>query len=126
MRLLLDEMYSPTIAETLRARGFDAVSVGERADLRAARDEVIFETAQSERRVIVTNNVRDFAPLAEAALQTNSPWCGLVLTSDRSLPRSKANVAVLADLLAALLEAHADTDELPSRIEWLAPSAGDS
>ncbi len=119
-------MYSPTIAETLRARGFDAVSVGERADLRAARDEVIFEAAQSERRVIVTNNVRDFAPLAEAALQTNSPWCGLVLTSDRSLPRSKANVAVLADLLAALLEAHSDTDELPSRIEWLAPPAGDS
>ena len=119
-------MYSPTIAETLRARGFDASSVGERADLRAAADEVIFETAQSERRVIVTNNVRDFVPLAEAALQTNSPWCGLVLTGDRSLPRSKANVAVLAELLAALLEAHAQTEELPTRIEWLAPSVGDS
>lgn len=119
-------MYSPTIAETLRARGFDAFSVGERADLRAAPDEVIFETAQSERRVIATNNVRDFAPLAEAALQTNSPWCGLILTSDRSLPRSKANIAVLVDLLATLLKAHADTDELPSRIAWLAPSARDS
>jgi predicted nuclease of predicted toxin-antitoxin system len=118
-------MYSPRIAQTLRARGFDAFSVGERADLRAAADEVIFETAQSERRVIVTNNVRDFAPLAEAALQTNSPWCGLALTSDRSLPRSKANVAVLVDLLATLLEAHANTDELPTRIEWLALSAGD-
>jgi predicted nuclease of predicted toxin-antitoxin system len=121
VRLLLDEMYSRDIAKALQERGLDVVAVGDRDDLRAGADEVIFEAAQREQRVIVTNNASDFMPLAERALQGDSPFCGLVLTSDRSLPRSKHTIGVFTELLGALLAEHADLDALPTRIEWLAP-----
>ena len=91
MRLLLDEMYTPAIAEGLRDRGHDVISVHERPDLVAAPDSAIFAAAQAEERAIVTNNVRDFMPLAHEALQTRSIFYGLVLTSDRSLPREQAH-----------------------------------
>ena len=64
MRLLLDEHYSHTIAEELRRRGVDAVATqNERPELEGQDDDVILRAATLERRVVVTNNVRDYAPL---------------------------------------------------------------
>ena len=66
MRLLLDEHYSHTIAEELRRRGVDAVATqNERPELEGQDDDVILRAATLERRVVVTNNVRDYAPLVE-------------------------------------------------------------
>ena len=121
MKLLLDEMYAPDIAKALRERGRDVASASERDDLRSAADAVIFETMQAEARVIVTNNVRDFMPLAQRALQSGSTFYGIVFTSDKSLPRSKANVGTFVSLLDALLAAHAADEGLPAGIEWLTP-----
>lgn len=119
MRLLLDEMYMPAIAELLRERGHDAESVSERADLRSAPDGVLFDAAQAESRVIVTNNVRDFMPLAQHALQSDLAFHGIVFTSDRSLPRSKANTGTYVDLLHALLAGHMHEERLPAGVAWL-------
>lgn len=67
MRLLLDEHFTFTIAEELRRRAVDAVAIQkERPELAGQDDEVILRTATLERRVVVTNNVRDYAPLVEA------------------------------------------------------------
>ena len=82
-------MYTAAITEGLRDRGHDVISVHERPDLVAAPDSAIFAAAQAEERAIVTNNVRDFVPLAHKALQIRAGFHGLILTSDRSLPRSK-------------------------------------
>ena len=60
MKLLLDEMYSPTVAIQLRQRGHDVSAVVELTDLRTAADPVIFAAAQRELRVVVTENVRDY------------------------------------------------------------------
>jgi predicted nuclease of predicted toxin-antitoxin system len=76
LKLLLDEMYSRDIAAGLRERGRDVASASERDDLRSAADTVIFEAMQAEARVIVTNNVRDFMPLAQRALQSGSIFTG--------------------------------------------------
>jgi hypothetical protein len=124
LRLLLDEMYAPDIAQALRERererGRDVASASERDDLRAAADAVIFEVMQAEARVIVTHNVRDFMPLGEQALQSGSTFYGIVFTSDKS-PRSKANVGTFISLLDALMAAHVAEERLPARIEWLTP-----
>lgn len=63
----MDEMYSPLIARELRARGHDVVSVHEEPGSGTA-DEEVFDYARSERRAVVTENVRDHRPLAEALL----------------------------------------------------------
>ena len=60
--LLLDEMFSPAIADGLAARGIDCRAVVADALLRALSDLEIFEAALLEGRVIVTNNVPDFPP----------------------------------------------------------------
>src|SRR2546430_2703287 len=115
-------MYSPVIAARLRERGHDAASAQDRDDLSAASDATILETVQAERRVIVTNNVRDFMPLANQALRSGAAFYGIVFTNDRSLPRSKQTIGTFVDLLDALLNAHADTDALEARVEWLTPT----
>lgn len=45
LKLLIDEMYTPVIAEQLRERGGDVEAVAERAELRALPDEDLFSLA---------------------------------------------------------------------------------
>ena len=103
MKLLLDEMYSPRIAVRLRDRGRDAVSVRERRDLVGASDRELFLAMAAEDRTIVTNNIVDFVPIFRRALADAADSPGLFLTSDRSTPRSSAEigrfVSVLEDLV---------------------------
>jgi predicted nuclease of predicted toxin-antitoxin system len=98
LRLLLDEHLSPAIAEQLRARGHDVVTVAE-AGLAGATDERVLAWATRERRAVVTNNIRDFRSLHADALKTRSTHCGIVLvrTGRYSLQRAK-----LGPLVAAL------------------------
>jgi len=121
VRLLLDEMYSPAIAERLRALGHDAISAIERDDLRATPDAEIFRLMQAEGRVIVTNNHRDYAPLANAALVARDVFYGLVFTSDRSVPRSRSAMPVITHLLDELLNRQQNEDALGAGIVWLVP-----
>jgi hypothetical protein len=63
MKLLLDEMWTPTIAGELRRRGFDVVAINEA--LAAARyagvaDDAVFARAQEDSRTIVTDNISDY------------------------------------------------------------------
>jgi hypothetical protein len=80
-------MWSPTIASELRRRGHDAVAVKERDDLISKPDALLLAVAWTERRAIVTNNVRDFRPLAAVAIADGRGHAGLIVTSDHSLPR---------------------------------------
>ena len=57
MRLLLDEMLSPVIAEQLRLRGYDVESVAGDPARKGLPDRDVMELARSERRAVVTNNV---------------------------------------------------------------------
>ena len=67
MRLLLDEMYPARLAEALRAAGADVVAVLEVSDLVGAADRDVLAWASAAGRVVVTENVRDFAPMAGEA-----------------------------------------------------------
>ena len=103
MKLLLDEMYSPEIARRLRNRGHDAVSIRERPDLIGTADSQLFAVMAAEDRTIVTNNVVDYVPLFRRALADGSDHAALFLTSDRSMPRTKAGIGRFLNVLEDLL-----------------------
>jgi predicted nuclease of predicted toxin-antitoxin system len=117
--LLLDEMFSPAIADGLAARGIDCRAVAADALLRALSDLEIFEAALLESRVIVTNNVPDFESLRRARDAAGGPILGLIYTSDVTFPRTKAYIS---RLVTALADAAAGR-ETASRggVRWLRP-----
>jgi predicted nuclease of predicted toxin-antitoxin system len=107
LRLLLDEMHTPAVAEQLRARGHDVVSVHDPAyrRLEGATDEEILAAALEEERALVTDDVRDFRQLEAAALARGERVPGLVFTTNRRFPRSEpATIGRLVLTLAALLD----------------------
>lgn len=122
MRLLLDEMYSPRIAERLRELGHDVVSAKERDDLASHSDDVLFEAMRVEGRAILTNNVGDFMQLVRSVVSNGSYHSGVVLTSDRSLPRRRDDIQTYVDLLHELLCAHPGEDALRNDVRWLRSS----
>lgn len=106
MRLLLDEMYAPAVAEQLRARGHDVVSVhdAEYRRLRGAPDEEVFAAALAEERGLVTENVPDFRRLEADLLSRGEAVPMLVFTSDRRFPRGRpGTTGLLVEALQALI-----------------------
>lgn len=63
MKLVLDEMWTPTIARELRRRGFDVVAINESSHApryAGVADDAVFARAQDDARTIVTDNVSDY------------------------------------------------------------------
>lgn len=121
MKLLLDEMYPAEVAVALSEQhGMDAISVRERPDVRGRPDEDVFAAAQADGRAVVTENVRDFRPIAREWEAEGRLHHGVVFTTDRRFPRARPRtVGRLVMALADLVERSADLDD-PSNLEiWL-------
>lgn len=116
-RLLLDEMFSPTLAAALRDLGHDVIAVAERSDLRSMTDSEIFAWAANERRWLLTENVRDFRPLMLSTVQTEAK-VGVLFASSRSFPRSRKNPGPLINALDRWLQA--GPPDTPITEDWLA------
>ncbi len=111
-RLLLDEMFSPRIADQLRQRGHDALALVVDPELRALADAEVYAWAAEHGRRVVTENVKDFRPLL-----AEGHGAGVLLTSSRHFPRSRGNLRPLVDALDRwLLLAAADRRPLE---DWL-------
>jgi Domain of unknown function (DUF5615) len=119
VKLLLDEMWSPAVAEQLRTRGHDVEAVAERLDLRTKTDETVFAAGLSEGRVIVTEDVADFRVLAEHEALAGRFHPGLVFTTPRAFPRAQRGLGKVVTALAVLLDSEVD---LRNREHWLLPS----
>lgn len=119
MKLLIDEHYSPSVAEQLRARGHDAVAVQEELDLRGMLDSDLFGEAQRRNCALLTENAADYTLLdAEYRGRHLAHW-GLVFTSNRTFPRGKANtVGALVKALDELLR-QAESGGPSSMVIWL-------
>lgn len=119
VKLLLDEMYPPAIAEQLRDRDHDAEGVTERAGLRARSDADLFALAQQEQRTVVTENIDDFSVIAGGYDQRSQTHFGLVLVPHSSYPRSSpATIGRMVTALDRLLEEHSETTPTSLR-HWL-------
>lgn len=94
MRLLLDEMYPPALAEKLRAQGHDVLAVAEDPDLVGSDDETVLAHATAARRCLVSENVQDFAALAKHAAHH-----GILLAHPRRRPRDGSGIARLGTAL---------------------------
>jgi hypothetical protein len=118
VRLLLDEMLSPDIAEALRARGHDvqAIAASEQAEL---DDPEVLDIARAQQRAVVTNNVRDFRPLHTAAVQPGGAGhYGMVFLSG-SFRRTKADIGRIVLALEAKLAAYPGLEDLANAEDWL-------
>lgn len=122
LALLLDEMHAPVVAATLRERGHDVIAVADEDELRALTDDELFRWASEHGRRIVTENVKDFAPLARQPGEAQ-PAATLLFTSSRTFPRSRRNPGPIIDALDAWLSAAASTK--PSAADWLQPAPVD-
>jgi len=80
-------MYPSLIARELQACGHDVASVHEEPGCGTPDDEVL-DHARSAGRAVVTENVRDYRPLAEALLAAGESHSGLVFTTDKRWPRT--------------------------------------
>ncbi|HUN79471.1 MAG TPA: DUF5615 family PIN-like protein [Solirubrobacteraceae bacterium] len=118
MKALLDEQLSDQIARLLRQRGLDAQAVVERADLRQATDHEVIETASREDRAVVTNNIKDFRPLAAERLADGRGHAGLILLP-AARSRGRQATGAIADALDALMRAH--PDGIAGAEHWIAP-----
>ena len=105
MRWLLDEMLPPAAVIALASLGHDASSVRE-SGLAGATDVVVLEHAVRESRIMVTENVADFATLLEDRLARGEPCVPVVFVRRQRLPKRGA----LPDHLGRLLDdwAHAN------------------
>lgn len=119
MRLLLDEQYSPEIAEQLRHRGYDVVAVKGSRELEGMEDEALLRSAAEQGRALLTNNVSDFAPLSPEWVSRGEHHMGLVFTSDESMPRSRKTIGLYIEKLSELLDANPEEDALRGRAAWL-------
>ena len=117
MRLLLDEMYPPRLAVQLRADGYDVVAVVEFPELVGRADAEVARWARQSDRVLVTENVADFASMDIAE------HAGLLLVSARRWPRTSSGQPRLLIALRTWLLAHAgpgySTDSGAGLVEWL-------
>ncbi len=118
MKLLLDEHFSPRIAEVLRGRGHDVTAVAGSA-LAGLADRRLIAAAREDGRVLVTENVTDFQAIAVELAHVGANHAGIVFTSPRRFPRSVDGIGRLVEGLDLLLVAYSDADAFVDRIVWL-------
>lgn len=120
MRLLIDSMYSPTIAEQLRRRGHDVLAARALEVLEDLPDDELFAIAQAEGRVVVTENVNHFLDLDAFYRERGQEHMGLILTTNHGFPRSRpSHIGRLVTALDAWLQEHPGDAPATSMIWWL-------
>lgn len=102
MKLLLDEMHAPGIADSLTDESFDVVAVAAQPALRGMTDEDLFSYATNGERALVTENVADFMPLAAQWAGAGRAHTGLIFTNPKRFNR--ATLAYPGNVIAALGE----------------------
>lgn len=118
MRILLDAHISGrTVGRGLAGGevGHDVRALDSEAELEGLPDPEVLELAASEGRVLVTANVRDFAPLLAEWAGEGRSHAGVIL-----VPSSVRNEAFRA-LISGVEETLAGTtqEEWQDRVEWL-------
>jgi predicted nuclease of predicted toxin-antitoxin system len=118
VKALVDEQLSSLIASRLRESGYDVIAVTERGDLVGSSDRVVLGAASAEDRAVITNNVKDFRPLAAERLAQGRTHAGLILVPSKRT-RTRAAVATLATAIEKILKDH--PEGLAGSERWVGP-----
>ena len=119
MRLLLDEMLSPVIAQRLRERGHDVQAIAGQRQHEALSDPEVMDLARAQRRAVVTNNLVDFRPLHhEAITPGGAGHFGMVFVPG-GYRRTRADVGRIVEALGAKLAAFPGESDLADGETWL-------
>ena len=100
VRLLLDEMHAPAVANALTADGWDVVAVAANPSLRGTSDEELLAYATAEGRALVTENIVDFAVIVTRWAAEQRSHAGLIFTNPKRFNR--ATIAYPGNLVVAL------------------------
>ena len=98
MKLLLDEMYSASLAEALRSADIKAVTVAE-LGLAGRSDFDVFAAAVVEGYVLLTENVADFARIAADHLTAGHHHLGVLIALSSRFSRPAGPGALVAAVL---------------------------
>jgi predicted nuclease of predicted toxin-antitoxin system len=101
--LLLDEMFSDNIAQQLRAKGYDVISVVADPALVGLPDEQILAYATTQGRALATANIKDFVPLDGRYRAAGQPHTGLILVSTKTFPQNRGFPCTITTALVTLL-----------------------
>ena len=101
--LLLDEMFSDSIAQQLRAKGHDVISVAADPAVVGLPDDQVLAFAAGEGRALVTANIKDFVPLDGRYRAAGQSHAGLILVSTKTFPQNRSFTTAIAASLASLL-----------------------
>jgi hypothetical protein len=118
LKLVLDELYSQSIAVSLRERGH-VISIHERPDLKGLNDEQLFPLLADEHRAIVTENWPDYQQEMRKAADAGRDHYGVLFTSRKQLPRSKQTIGRYVRVLDDFLTRHPADDALLNSYRWL-------
>jgi uncharacterized protein DUF5615 len=105
--LLLDEMFTDDIAQQLRTKGYDVISVVADPALVGLPDDQILAYATAEGRALVTANIKDFVPLDTHYRAAGQSHPGLILVSTKTFPQNRGFPSAVATALATLLNSTA-------------------
>ena len=113
MKLVVDEMYPPALAEALKAVGIDAVTV---ADLRlgGSSDAEIFGAAVASGRAVLTENVADFARIAGDHSTADHRHSGVLIALSSRFSRRPEGIPRLIAAIEALA-----IEQLGDRVVYL-------
>ena len=118
VKLVLDEMHAPAVATALNDEGWDVVAVATMAGLRGTPDEELLIWAAGEERLLVTENIADFASLAARYAADRRAHAGLIFTNPRRFNR--ATLAYPGNLVSGLRALLQDPPAIgASAIWWL-------
>jgi predicted nuclease of predicted toxin-antitoxin system len=100
VKLLLDEMHSPSMADALAKDSWDVVAAASTPDVRGMPDSDLLAYATASGRAVVTENIVDFALLTTQWATENRPHAGLIYTNPKRFNR--ATLAYPGNLINAL------------------------
>jgi len=113
LKLLLDEMYPPTLAEALRAAGIETWTVAE-LGLAGRSDPDILAAAEANGYVLLTENLADFARLATEHLTTGRHHSGVLIALSSRFSRRPAGINAIVAAVSAVAD-----ENLQDRLVYL-------
>jgi hypothetical protein len=129
VRLLLDEMWTPTIALELRKRRFDVVAISEPAHMgryAGISDDQVFARAQDDGRAIVTDNIADYEQTRRAHESRGQAHHGLIYALNPPFNRHRGNrvIGQMVNALEHFLSSPDAAQQPFSRAHYLREASG--